>query len=311
MKSKLLIIAASLLVAQGCQQAGEMATQMRFISSQAQKYGGSWKGSMLNDCYELEITNSERLHPDTDSLDYHATAIGRAFIDQLDYNFTCMTLELVDEVSVGFASSSTGTEATYNLALIRSFKDIGIPEYLTIRKAHNTIHNLQVGDTESAQYWFDKLTTAELAHPFANLAKAEFLKAQGDASRAWALIDSLSSSYPREAQLHRYIATSYFLNKNLDKALEEINVAHEAAPENIEITLFAALLHQLAGQWEEMHSLTSSIIKIDSTIANAYYYRAYASFQMDQINSGCDDLAAITKLDPEIVFADSIARYCR
>ena len=129
MKHTFLLIATLTILTQGCEQAGEISRQLSFINSQVKQYGGQWSGSGFSECYELEITNSPVLHTETDSLDYYATMIGRAFIDSLDYDFGCIRLELVNEKSIGIVSKSNSISATFDLDLIKRFKDKDISEF--------------------------------------------------------------------------------------------------------------------------------------------------------------------------------------
>ncbi len=311
MKSKFLLIIISIILFQGCQQAGEITKQLSFINSQVKKYGGQWNGSALNECYELEITNSKVLHPKTDSLEYYSTLIGRAFIDSLDYNFNCIKLELIDETSVGIASKSNSISATFDVNLIRRFKNKEIEEYLIIRKAYYSIKNSYQANTSEANSWIEDLSPTEQENPFVILAKAEILRAQGNNDKSLELVNSFSSNYPTESQLHKYLSYYYAEIKNIDKALEHGRIAYDLEPNNIEFLSNITGIYQQTKQWDSVYQLTTELIDIDTNNLNAYYSRAYAAFQIDLTDSGCDDLATIFKRDPSIVFADSMSNYCK
>ncbi|MEM9338030.1 MAG: hypothetical protein AAGA66_04830 [Bacteroidota bacterium] len=281
------------------------------MNSQAQKYGGEWTGSALNDCYELEITNSKVLNPKTDSLDYYAALIGRAFIDSLNYGFECIQFELVNEKSIGIASTSNSISATFDLNLIRKFKDKDIEEYLIIRKAYYSIRNSYRGNVSEAQSWIENLSTKQLEHPFVILAKAEILRTKGSADESLELINSISSNYPYEPQLHKYISFYYSKDNNVEKALEHGRIAYELAPSNAEFLSNMVGIYQETKQWDSVYQFTSKLIEMDSNNLNAYYTRAYAAFQIDLTDTGCNDLATIFRRDPTIVFADSMSNYCK
>lgn len=311
MKRKLLLIVISIVLFQSCQQSGEFTRQLSFINSQVKKYGGQWNGSALSECYELEITNSKILHVKTDSLDYYSTLIGRAFIDSLGYNFNCIKLELIDETSIGIASKSNSISATFDLNLIRRFKDKDITEYLTIRKAYYSLKNSYQGNTSEARSWLKDLTRFEEENPFVILAKAEILRANANLEGSLELVDSIASNYPNESQLHKYLSFYYTEDKNIEKALEHGRIAHELEPKNIEFLSNITGIYQQAKQWDSVYSLTSELIDIDTNNLNAYYSRAYAAFQIDLTEAGCDDMATIFKREPSIVFADSMSNYCK
>ncbi len=311
MKSKYLIFIISITLFQSCEQTGEISRQLRFMGSLASQYGGQWNGSTLNDCYELEITNSEILNPDTDSLEYHATSIGRALIDSLNYNFDCITLELVDEKSIGIASKSNSISASFDLNLIRRFKNKSIDEFLVIRKAYNSMMNSYRGNVGEAQNWLNDLSVAQMNHPFVTLAKAEMLRAEDKTEESLALVNSISSRYPKEPQLHKYLSYYFIESKDFMEALKHAQIAYELEPKNAEILTNITGIYQETKEWNLVNQLTTEMIDLDTNNLNAYYMRAYSAFQINQFDNGCADLATIFKRDPTIVFADSMSNYCK
>ncbi len=311
MNKGILTLFLSLFIISGCQHAGEITKQLSFLNTMVKEYGGEWNGSALGDCYELEITNSKVLHKETDSLVYYSTVIGRAFIDSLNYNFSCITFELVDKTGIGGISKSSAIEATFDLNLIRRFKDRDIEEFLTIRKAYYAFKNVYREDLETAKSWIDDLSGNEEKNPFIILANAEILRANNEIEEAKLLVEPLINDYPDDAQLNKYM--SYFFTEigENDKALNLLHNAYRLNKTDNAIIGNLAGHHQEMKNWDSVYYYTSRIIELDSNDINAYYIRAYSAFQIDETDKGCDDLAKVYQMDKTIVFADSMSTYCK
>jgi|GEM_PF-4652005 len=301
----------SLLLILSCQHAKEISAQLSFMSSLREIYGGEWNGSALNDCYELEIKNSEILKPESDSLVYYSTLIGRAFVDSLDYNFSCLTLKLVNEDKIFIASKSKSKEFTFDLNLIRRFKKKDLKEYLVIRKAYYAIRNVYQDDIVEARSWIEDINENEGENPYIKLAEAHILRSEGDLNKSRAMIDSLSSTNLNDAELHKYFGLYYSEDKLYDLALEQLHISLKEDDSNLDYLGNVGGMHHKLGNWDSLSYYTSKMLKIDSTDINALYSRAYSSFQLNQTEKGCDDIQTILKLQPQLNLADSIMNYCK
>lgn len=292
-----------------CDYAENVEEQLKFLSNMRGLYGGSWNGSTANGCYKLEITNSERLNNNRDSIDYFGTVIGRRFIEELGKNYTCLTLVLVDEDKVLYFSKSSSNSLSLDLELINEFKQRSVEEYLQNRKAIYAIRFADNNEEVYAHNWISDFDP-ETKNPFYHLAMAHIDWALGDKQTSLRNVNKLIESHPSDDLLYKYIGIFYLERNAPDKCLALFKKAAAINEENNEHLLNIGSVYARLSAYDSSLSYFNKVIDRDSTSLPGYYKRALIRFSSNEITEGCSDLHRVIDLAPEINIPDSILAKC-
>lgn len=311
MKLKVFILLLSVVaLIATCEMAGEMKEQLSFLMEIRKQFGGNWSGSYaVGECYNLEITNSPRISNNPDSLEFYATIIGRAITaNEFGSNYACMNLQIVNEKKVAIVSSSSSTNHSYDLQMIKRFNDRSIPDYLIIQKAIYAMNSAEKGEVEEAKKWYGRIEEHQ-ENPFVKLALASIEAARDNQVEAYQLIEKISQSLDDD-QLCFYIGGFFIRNDQPENALEYFHLATQLNGKNPEHWLNLGELYWIDDQPDSSIYFISKAINADSTFLKAYYRRAQLHLELEKNGKACDDINYILQMEPKAPLPDSIKSIC-
>ena len=125
----------------------------------------------------------------------------------------------------------------------------------------------------------------------AEMKKAAALQQEGKLAEARKIIEDLLAKYPAAYRLHAFLATSYEVEKNYDKAIEHMKIVTEKEPADIDLKMYLAELLTAKGDKVEAQKILDSVDMTQVKDATVFINMAIGS-----INAGKSD-EAIALLD--------------
>ena len=310
MKSKVFVLIFSLgALITACEMAGQMKEQLSFLMETRKQFGGNWSGYYSpGGCYSIEITNSPRINNNPDSLDYYATIIGRAITGDFGSNYTCMNLQIVNEKKVAIVTKSSSTNHSYDLQLIKRFRERSIEDYMVIKKAIYAMNHAEEGQIEEATKWYGRVEEHQES-PFVKLALASIEEARNNQAEAYQIVEQISQSL-NDDQLSFYIGGFFIRNDQPEKALKYFHLSTQLNPENPDHWLNLGELYWIDDQSDSSIYFINNAVEADSTFLKAYYRRAQLNFKLGKKGKACDDINYILQVDPGASLPDSIKIIC-
>jgi len=299
----------SLLLFTSCDFSNNVREQLSFLTKMSEEFGGLWNGSNEGGCYKIEITNSERLNNNTDSLDYLGVLIGRKFIKTLGLNYSCLMLELINEKKVAMISKSTSKTKKIDLEIINRFNDRTIQEYIIASSAINACQNADFDNLIQAEKWLSDIDST-LNDAFIELARASIDRARGNSKESKNRINRLIESNTSDDLLVKYIGIYFIKTNEFNRTLSLFKHAAELNKNNNEHLMDIGSIYFDMTEYDSSALYFSQVIERDSLNLKALYNRAECRFKENEITLGCNDINRILVIAPKVNLPESIMNKC-
>lgn len=297
------------LLLTSCNFPENVSNQLSFLKKMNNEFGGNWSGSSEGNCYRIEITNSQRLNNNKDSLEHYGTIIGRKFINDIGLDYSCLKLVLKKEKKVAIITSSSSNSFTFDLWLINRFKDRSVKKYLIARKAIYASQSADNDNLQEAEKLLSEIDNDD-NNPFIKLAKAHIIRAKGKHKESLRQINELIKSNDSDDILNQYIGIYFIKTNDRKNALSMFKKAASINRNNNEHLINIAAIYYEMEKYDSSAYYCTKVLKVDSLNLKALYNRANSRFKENKNDMGCRDIKRMLEIAPKITLPDSILSKC-
>ncbi|MCP4176404.1 MAG: hypothetical protein GY756_01450 [bacterium] len=294
-----------------CDNANKIADELSFLWDIRKEFGGQWVQSYENNCYKIEITNSDRINDNRDSIDHFGVIIGRKYIESVELNYSCLTLECLNESNYVVYSNSDGFVHNFDLSLIKKFMDLPIEEYLIIKDAIYAGENADDNKLDDAIEWLKYVNSKDKNNPYVILAKAKIFRTSGDNLSAEEQIKKILMNKKIDDRLYHQLGGYYFSDNKLDKTIEYTKLASELNKEDVQYLLDIGIIYRQLQIYDSSLIYLNKVIMKDPENLHAHIHRSNCYFKVDSLKKGCKDIERVKLIAPDTKIPDSLMNKCK
>lgn len=241
-------------------------------------FGGEWTIQLSVGCYTLEVVNSSRILNNPDSIAHYITSIGREITQKVPNFKPCLKVNVTAETKAGLVTSSSSTEYTYSLDLIKLFLDKPLGEQPNYMLAGIAARNAINGDFNSALKLKQVLDSIGFKKDYIDFIDFVIAREKGLVTNIDQFVANLTDK--EETGVLHLGAASFNMKSDLISTLKFIRYASVKNPENTYFLMKYGTICFNKKVYTEAASLFSSVIEQEPENLRALHSRAWANFKM-------------------------------